>query len=136
MTFFLPMNPPTVTHQEKRVAVIKGKPTVYEDARLKAARQKLTAYLSVHKPTQPLEGAIELRVMWLFMDNAHRHKHGDFKTTRPDTDNLNKLLKDCMTQCHFWHDDAQVAVEHIEKHWVHEKPGILIDIDEWDHVEL
>lgn len=135
MTFFLPMNPPTATHQEKRVAVVKGKPTMYEDARLKAARQKLMAYLAAHRPEQPMTGALQLRVMWLFHDKSHRFLHGDFKTTKPDTDNLNKLLKDCMTACHFWKDDAQVAVEHIEKHWVHEKPGILIEVTCLDDVQ-
>lgn len=28
--FFLPMQPPTVTHQEKQVHVVNGKPVFYE----------------------------------------------------------------------------------------------------------
>ena len=31
------------------------------------------------------------------------------EVTKPDTDNLQKLLKDCMTKCGFWKDDAQVV---------------------------
>ena len=37
--------------------------------------------------------------------------------TKPDTDNLEKLLKDCMTRTRFWIDDAQVADEHVCKTW-------------------
>ena len=32
---------------------------------------------------------------------------GEYRTTKPDTDNLQKLLKDCMTATGFWTDDAQ-----------------------------
>ena len=51
--FFMPMNPPTCTHQEKQVRVVKGKPVFYEPMELKAARQKLTDYLSRHIPQEP-----------------------------------------------------------------------------------
>ena len=43
------------------------------------------------------------------------HKDGEYKLTRPDTDNLQKLFKDCMTKVGFWKDDAIVCSEHIEK---------------------
>ena len=39
------------------------------------------------------------------------------KDTRPDTDNLLKLLKDVLKGCRFWHDDAQVAEELTRKGW-------------------
>ena len=44
--FFLAMNPPTVTHQKHKVAVVNGKPVFYDPPELKAARQKLMAYLA------------------------------------------------------------------------------------------
>lgn len=50
MEFFMPMVPPTVTHQEKQVAVVNGKPRFYEPAELKAARAKLRAHLGRHRP--------------------------------------------------------------------------------------
>ena len=46
--FFMPMVPPTCTHQEKQVHVVNGKPVFYEPAELRAARQKLQAYLGQH----------------------------------------------------------------------------------------
>lgn len=122
------MNPPTVTHQEKKVTIRGGRPVIYEDARLKDARAKLTAHLMQHKPDKPMTGALQLRVQWLFLDAGGRHKHGELRTTKPDTDNLQKLLKDCMTHVGFWNDDAQVAVEHVIKRWVRQRPGIMIEV--------
>lgn len=51
------------------------------------------------------------------------------KTSKPDTDNLEKALKDCMTRLHFWKDDAQVASEISEKFWA-AVPGIYVRIEE------
>ena len=48
--------------------------------------------------------------------------------TKPDTDNLQKLLKDCMTAEHFWTDDALVCSEITEKFWA-DTPGIWIHIE-------
>ena len=36
--FFMPMVPPTVTHQEKKWRVVNGKPVPYEPDEVKAAR--------------------------------------------------------------------------------------------------
>ena len=58
MDFFLPMKIPSVTHQEKKIAVRGGKPVVYEDGRLKDARQKFLAYLAPHAPKKPMKGAV------------------------------------------------------------------------------
>ena len=123
MEFFLHMIPPTVTHQEKQVHVVKGKPVFYEPPELKAARSKLTAHLAKHRPDTPLEGAVQLVVKWCFPRG--NHENGADRITRPDTDNLQKLLKDCMTAVGFWKDDAQVASEIAEKFWA-EIPGIFI----------
>ena len=56
-----------------------------------------------------------------------RHRDGEYRITKPD--NLQKLLKDCMTTAGFWKDDALVASEVVEKFWA-EVPGIYIRIEE------
>lgn len=128
LEFFMPMIPPTVTHQEKKVRVVKGKPVFYEPAELKAARAKLMAHLGKHKPDHRMSGAVELSVAWLF-PCGDAHEPGEYRITKPDTDNLQKLLKDCMTAVGFWSDDAQVAMEHVEKRW-NDVPGIYITAKE------
>lgn len=126
--FFLPMLPPTATHQEQAVRVVKGKPVFYDPPELKAARAKLTAHLAGHRPERPLEGAVRLVAKWCFPLSGD-HWDGEYRTARPDTDNLQKLLKDCMTRVGFWKDDAQVACEVAEKFWA-EVPGIYVCAEE------
>lgn len=125
--FFMPVIPPTATHQEKKWRVVKGKPVSYDPPEVQAARSKLTDYLAGHRPDRPLEGGIRLLVKWCFPRGKHRD--GEYRITRPDTDNLNKLLKDCMTAAGFWKDDAQVASEICEKFWA-EVPGLYICLEQ------
>lgn len=127
LEFFMPMVPPTVTHQEKQVRVVKGKPVFYEPPELREARAKLEAHLAGHRPERSLGGGVRLVVKWCFPRG--RHGDGEYRVTRPDTDNLQKLLKDCMTRVGFWGDDAQVASEVCEKFWA-EVPGIYVCAEE------
>lgn len=127
--FFMPMKKvPTITHQQKQVAVVNGKPVFYEPDELKAARAKLMAHLGQHVPAKRYNGAVRLLVKWCFPIKGN-HEDGEWKATKPDTDNLQKLLKDCMTACGYWKDDALVASEIVEKFWA-ELPGIYIRIEE------
>lgn len=123
--FFMAMVPPTTTHQKKKVTVVRGKPVFYEPAELKTAREKLTANLSRHIPEEPYQCGVQLVTKWCFPRG--RHKDGEYRITKPDTDNLQKLLKDCMTDCRYWADDALVASEVVEKFWA-EVPGIYVMI--------
>lgn len=116
-------NPPTVTAQEKKVAVGKnGKPRYYDPDELKKARAAICAELEKHKPDAPLEGPVELIVAWVWRRCDGRI---GWRDTKPDTDNLQKLLKDCMTRTRFWLDDAQVCYEQVSKLWGR-KPGVII----------
>lgn len=131
MNFFMAMKPPTSTSQMKKVRVINGKPVFYDPPQVKEARQMLTAALMPHKPKQPLAGALSLYTLWLY-PKGKSHKDGQWRTTRPDTDNIQKLLKDCMTRAGFWKDDAQVAREVVEKRWSNEPCGIYVEIEEME----
>jgi Holliday junction resolvase RusA-like endonuclease len=124
--FFLPIIPPSVTHQEKDIRVLKGKPIVYEPAELKAARAKLEAHLAQYTPKEKYTGPVQLVAKWCFPIIGN-HLPGEWKATKPDTDNLQKMLKDVMTHLGYWKDDALVASEISEKFWA-ERPGIYIRI--------
>lgn len=127
LQFFVSMVPPTVTHQEKQVTVQGGKPRFYEPQELKAARIKLRDYLAKHRPDAPMDCGVRLIVKWCFPRGVH--PDGSYKTTKPDTDNLQKMLKDVMTEVGFWKNDAQVASEIVEKFWA-ETTGIFIRVEE------
>lgn len=125
--FFMPMLPPTITHQQHKVKTVNGKPVFYDPPELKDARQKLTANLIPNIPERPFTTAVRLTTKWLFPKG--QHKNGEWKTTKPDTDNMIKLLKDCMTVCRFWKDDALIVSEITEKFWA-DIPGIYVRIEE------
>lgn len=125
--FFMAMEPPTVTYQEHKVTMVNGKPVFYDPPEVKAAKQKLIGYLVKHKPRKRYEAGIRLVTRWCFPKGSHAD--GEYRITKPDTDNLQKMLKDCMTMCGFWKDDALVASELVEKFWA-EIPGIYIRIEE------
>ena len=121
------MIPPTMTHQEKQVRVVNGKPIFYEPEELKAVREKLRAHLGQHVPDERFTGPVRLTTWWCFPIKGN-HRNGEYKTSKPDTDNLVKMLKDVMTDVGFWKDDAQVASEVIEKYWA-ERPGIYVKVE-------
>ena len=98
----------------------------YDTPKLKAARNLFVLSLSPHKPVAPLQGPLALTVEWRF--HSMSQKEGTYRVTRPDTDNLQKLLKDTMTQVGFWKDDAQVCKETVTKRWSREQPGIYIKV--------
>ena len=127
--FFMAMIPPTKTHQEKRATICSDrKIRFYEDEELKAVRQKLKANLAKFRPNRKAIGPVRLVVKWCFPIKG-KHKNGEWKITRPDVDNSNKLLQDCMTDLGFWKDDAQVASLICEKFWA-VIPGIWIRVEE------
>ena len=126
MKFVLDIVPPTVTAQTKRLRVIHGKPMFYESPRAREARELIEAALTPHRPDAPITGPVMLSVVWMFPTKSH--KEGAWRITRPDTDNLQKMLKDCMTRVGFWKDDSQVCVEMISKRWARRKPGIGIKV--------
>ena len=126
MEFDLNIIPPTVTAQEHKVRVVRGKPMFYDTQKLKDARAVFERLLRQSAPSSPMEGPIALYVDWRFATKTH--KEGTYRVTRPDTDNLQKLLKDCMTRSGFWGDDAQVCREEVTKRWSRKNPGIHIKV--------
>lgn len=131
MEFFVPMIPPTCTEQEKRVKFVNGKYYFYDKSEVKAAKAKLISHIGKFQPkiTPRYKSSVRLIVKWCFPINGNTHKDGEWKITKPDTDNLNKMLKDVLTKLGFWKDDAIVCSEIIEKFWA-VYPGIYIKIEE------
>jgi len=131
--FWMPMKKvPTTTHQMKATKVVKGKVIHYEPPKVAETRAKLMAALSSHIPDRWFgTGPLECTVKWCFPHTQKTKKlNREFvwKSTKPDTHNLNKMLFDCMTDLQFWKDDAQVASEIIQKAHA-DRTGIYIKIE-------
>lgn len=122
MEFFMPMRIPTATAQEKKINKKTG--TIYPDATVKAAKEKYLAHLDAFKPDTPIEAPIQLMVIFYF--HSDKYQDRSYKITKPDTDNMIKLLKDCMTKKGFWKDDAHVCYEVIGKYWTTGTEGVYI----------
>jgi Holliday junction resolvase RusA-like endonuclease len=127
--FFMPMVPPKVTHQEKKVAVRNGKPEFYEPSELKAARIKLTAHLSRHVPEAPLVGPLQLVTKWCWPVEGTDHVDGEWYCERPDTHNAVKLPVDIMETLGFFGNDKRICFEVIQKFWA-KVPGIYVCVEE------
>ena len=136
MKFKLKMIPPTATAQQKGERVVGGYIHHYKKKNVAQAEAILRDALLPYVPAEPIaDKPIYLEVYWLFPfpKSAKKHVPGvpRCKITRPDTDNLNKLLKDVMTDMGFWKDDALICIERIAKYYTDE-PGIQIAIRQLD----
>lgn len=131
LEFFMAITPPTTTSQMKRIRIRNGKPTFYDSRKMKAARNEFHAHLLQFQPGTPIEGAIRLITKWCY-PTSKQHPGPKYKITRPDTDNMIKMLKDEMTKAGFWLDDAQVASEITEKFWA-DPPGIYVRVEQLEN---
>lgn len=105
---------PTATAQTKRVNHYTGK--FYESPELRRTRRTYMNLIRPSRPAAPIEGAVAVKIVFEFSTKTKKNR-GKWKTTRPDCDNLVKMLLDCMTFTMFWKDDAQVAHLEIDKRW-------------------
>lgn len=120
---------PTGTAQQKGVQVVHGRIHHYVKKNVQEARDIYRAIFNLHRPSEPFKGAVSLRVSFYYpIDKAKKHRDGEPKTSRPDTDNLVKLVKDVLTECGYWGDDAQVAKELVTKSYSRVS-GIYVSIE-------
>jgi Holliday junction resolvase RusA-like endonuclease len=124
--------PPSVTAQQKRLVIVKGKPRFFHDARMKREEQTWAALLAPHTPDAPLSGPVYLRVRmtWPFLKATPKKHQGwrRWKETKPDCSNVVKHLEDLLVKLRFVNDDSQVARLVVEKCYGAEQ-DVGIDIE-------
>lgn len=125
--FFCPLRriPGATAANGKRHA---GK-AVYDSPALAEARAVLEAAFAPHAPERPLEGPLEMRLVWQYPRG--RHRQSEPKTTRPDLDNLRKLPQDVISKLGFMRDDACVWRIDDAKIWA-DPCGVYVEIRESD----
>lgn len=125
----LGFDPPTATAQQKQVRVVSGRPMFYDKPKIKEAKMELYYRLKSYAPLNPIDKPICLVVKWVFL-TKDKKRHGKLRTTRPDLDNLQKLLQDVLTDSGFWVDDSYIAELWCSK-WYSidvKECGLIIDI--------
>ena len=113
-------------------SVQHGRVHHYEKANVRALRQlyhhkifKLLYENKIH--VQKIDGPVRLSVLFNF-SIKQKGKWGMPKDTRPDCDNIVKLLQDVLTDLEFWNDDGQIAMLQVCKFYA-EKPSVIIDVE-------
>jgi Holliday junction resolvase RusA-like endonuclease len=138
LDFFISCNPPKSTHQGS-MAIMRRKDGSQFVGKMQgskgaATKKELLTLLQPHCPGVAFVGPVEMAVTWTYPWRKSEKKRNLEMgwmpcDTRPDCDNLSKLLADCMTRLGFWADDSQVAVLKFAKGWG-DAPGIGIRIAE------
>ena len=124
---------PHLTHQNGTEPFVRknGKPGIRKTRELLALEAKFVSLLHKSAPPKPWKCPIHLTTIWKFCaPKKITFDSSDvvWKTTRPDTDNLVKTLKDCLKVSGYYVDDAFVCLDTIGKVWVPEKAEHGIEI--------
>lgn len=124
---------PKSTAQEKGVSTRGGKVHHYEKPEVKQMRNIYTVAIKQEiirhglKNCLPIIGAVALDVTFYYA-TKDKKKFGQPKTSKPDCDNIIKLLQDALADCGFFmFGDEQVTKLTIGKYWS-ENPEIIIKI--------
>lgn len=103
---------PTATSQQKGVRITKnGKPHFYEKKKVSDARGFYREEIQRGMAEQGWKKAVgPVNVFVGFTFTTKSKPKSRFKTTRPDLDNLLKLVLDAATDSEVWNDDSQVVL--------------------------
>ena len=138
MKIFIKCNPPKSTAQgsSKILKSRSGKMFVGKASNSKGsiARDDLMALLRPYVPKEQYINPVKVHIHWEYpwrKSEKKKYLAAGYRycDTRPDCDNLMKLLFDCMTRLAFWKDDSLVCDVGFIKMWGN-TPGITISIEE------
>ena len=127
-----PFDIPSSTPQQRKL----GSRATHPTQGLRYARAAWRALVEPYSPARPMAGAVALQVFLLYHTDD-KGKAWKAKTTRPDGDNLLKVIKDAMTKAGYWKDDAQVFYELISRRWTdgESRVGIKVSGDLEEEME-
>lgn len=118
---------PNSTAQQRKIS---GKAT-HPTEGLRYARAAWQALVESYAPARPVpKGKAVILNVFLYYHTRDAKLDGKFKTTRPDGDNLLKVIKDAMTKAGFWEDDSQVQ-EKIWRIWTCDEESVCITVEDY-----
>jgi len=92
-----------------------------------------------HRPSKPLGGAVYLSLLFAFKRPKSHYRTGRFAhllkksapedhIQKPDLDNLEKLVMDCLKRVQFYRDDSQINKKKTKKQWTEMSPGVWVHV--------
>ena len=122
MKFTIPIVPKA--QERDRITARGGFARSYKSKTQKLVEDKLLSLLMLHKPTEPMLRAVNLKVkVYLSIPKSKSRKwrlmalQGIIRpTTKPDCSNIIKNLEDVMNEV-FFHDDRQIVDLSISKYY-------------------
>ena len=133
---FLPMKPPSVTHNALVAYIVGGGKGMHAAIRksdeLKTAEDLICVWLKsvtkVSENFQPLTGPLHCVVKWCFPASP-KHPDGTPMTEKPDMSNMLKTFEDCLTRCGIIEDDRFICSESLDKGYA-DIMGIYFSVEE------
>lgn len=123
--FYIKGDIPTCTAQERRI--VWNRRMTYLPEKVKAAKKNYYNASIKHAPAEPLDEALEVEYNFHFYQK--NGKIGQYKTTKPDCDNLAKLLTDSLADAGFFVNDSRISKLVVTKDFVpEEEQGVQIRI--------
>lgn len=131
--------PTTATHQSS-LRVLKGRGGKffigkYKKSKLKDWIEEFKLKIKSSKPSYPLDGPvsviIEFYFPWPKSTSKIKSQTEYWKTTRPDLDNMEKMIFDTLTDEGFLTDDSIICHKHSVKK-LSNKPRIFIELKKID----
>lgn len=133
---FLPMKPPSVTHNALVAYIVGGGKGMHAAIRksdeLKTAEDLICVWLKsvtkVSENFEPLTGPLRCVVKWCFPASP-KHPDGTPMTEKPDMSNMLKTFEDCLTRCGIIEDDRFICSESLDKGYA-DIMGIYFSVEE------
>ena len=122
IAFDVQCDPPTATSQQKGAVRCGNGIRFFTKPHVAQAKADLTAMFRPYRPSDPLKGALRLRLDFRFPirkteTKARRALGVIMHDKRPDLDNLAKLTIDVMAGLKWFNDDAQISRLELSKCW-------------------
>lgn len=117
-----------------------GMARIYNPATAEGWKYEIAYQIKNALPEEPYECPVKVHMEFRFeRPSNHYTSKGEltksakrdkmFHTQKPDFDNLEKAVSDCLTELGFWRDDTQVVEWSGSKQWVSTMPGMFLKID-------
>jgi crossover junction endodeoxyribonuclease RusA len=117
-----------------------GRARMYDPGTAEAWKSAIAAHVRNCLPEIPHQCPLKVHMEFRFLrPKNHYSSKGELTksaresklhhTQKPDFDNLEKAVSDCLTELGFWRDDTQVVEWSGLKKWVSRMPGMFLKID-------